>query len=100
MRSGPVRNANVTDVQITCTTNTYTIGGVIIGLAGSGLVLQDNGRDNLNIRANGSFTFSAAIASGAAYSVTVLTQPSDPAQTCTVGNPGGTVSADVTVPLR
>lgn len=89
-------SAKVTDVQITCTTNTYTIGGVIIGLAGSGLVLQDNGGDNLNIRANGSFTFSTAIPSGAAYSVTVLTQPSDPAQTCSVGNPVGTVSADVT----
>src|SRR5580692_48031 len=74
---------------------TYTIGGMVTGLTGTGLVLQDNGGDNLTVSANASsFTFSTAIASGGAYSVTVLTQPAG--QSCTVTGGSGTASADVT----
>ena len=46
--------------------------------------------------ANGSFTFAAPVNGGGAYAVTVLTQPSTPAQTCTVTNGSGTASANVT----
>jgi hypothetical protein len=75
----------------------YTIGGTVSGLAGSGLVLKNNGEDNLAISADGSFTFALSIADGAPYAVTVFTQPSNPAQTCTVTNGSGTVSgANVT----
>ncbi|MFZ3264074.1 MAG: Ig-like domain-containing protein [Terriglobales bacterium] len=96
--SGTVGSANVTNVQINCTTNTYTIGGSISGYSGSGLVLQDNGGNNLTVNSGATgFTFSTPIASGSTYSVTVLTQPSGPAQTCTVTSGGGTVgSANVT----
>jgi hypothetical protein len=89
--------ANVTNVQVTCsTTPTYTIGGTVSGLSGTGLVLQNNGGNNLSITANGSFTFSTAITSGSTYDVTILTQPSSPAQTCAVSNGSGTASANVT----
>ena len=97
--SGTVASANVTSVVVTCTTTavTYTIGGTISGLSGTGLVLQDNGGNNLPVSANGSFTFTTAIASGGAYSVTVFSQPSNPAQTCGVTAGGsGTASANVT----
>ena len=60
---------------------TYSVGGTVSGLTGT-VVLQDNGGDNLSVTANGSFSFPAKLASGAAYSVTVLTQPSG--QTCAV----------------
>ena len=64
------------------------------GLSGT-VVLQDNGGDNLSVTANGSFTFATALAGGAAYSVTVKTNPSG--QTCTVSSGSGTVgSANVT----
>ncbi len=95
--SGTVGSANVTNVAVTCTTATYTIGGTASGLAGTGLVLQDNGGNNLAVAANGSFTFSTPIATGVAYAVTVLTQPTGPAQTCAVASGSGTVaSANVT----
>ncbi|MGO8788027.1 MAG: hypothetical protein ACLQVL_11695 [Terriglobia bacterium] len=71
---------------------TYTVGGTLTGLAGTGLVLQDNGGNNLGVSANGSFTFTTAIASGAAYSVTVLTQPSNFSQTCVPSSNTGTVT--------
>ncbi len=91
--------ANVTTVSVTCsttTTTTYTIGGSVSGLSGSGLVLQDNGGDDLSITANGSFTFATAITAGSSYSVTVKTQPSTPAQTCMVSGSIGTADAIVT----
>ena len=62
----------------------YTIGGTVSGLSGMGLVLQDNLGNNLSVTTNGSFMFTTAITSGGAYSVTVLTQPASPAQTCAV----------------
>src|SRR6266581_4313909 len=95
--SGTLAGANVTNVAVSCTTDTHTIGGTVSGLSGTGLVLRNNGGDSLPVSANGTFTFSTAIASGAAYSVAVLTQPANPSQSCTVTNGSGTVgSANVT----
>jgi hypothetical protein len=74
--------ANVTNVQVSCTINSYTVGGIVQGLAGSGLVLQINGGDNLSITQNGSFMFSAPLLSGTQYQIVVLTQPSSLSQTC------------------
>ena len=69
---------------------TYAIGGTVSGLNGT-LVLQDNGADDLSVTANGPLAFATALASGAAYAVTVRTQPVG--QTCSVGNGNGQVSA-------
>lgn len=54
------------------------------GLSGAGLVLQNNAGDDLAVSTNGTFAFATPIASGAAYAITVKTQPSASAQTCTV----------------
>ena len=95
--SGTLAGANVTNVQITCTTDTFTIGGSVSGLAGSGLVLQNNAGDDQPITANGVFTFAAALGDGAAYNVTVASQPTGLSQTCSVTNGTGTVvGANVT----
>ena len=80
----------------TSTSTSLTVGGTVSGMTGTGLVLQDNGGDNLTIKANGSFTFATAVASNGAYAVTVATQPTSPAQTCTVTGGTGTASANVT----
>jgi N-acetylneuraminic acid mutarotase/ribosomal protein S11 len=87
--------ANVTNVQVTCTI-AFTIGGTVTNLAGTGLVLQDNGGNNLSVTTNGSFTFTAPVDTGTAYAVTVFSQPSSPAQTCSVANGSGTANANVT----
>ena len=88
---GGTASANITAIQVNCTTQTYTIGGTISGLTGSGLILQDNGGDNLAIGATATnFTFATPVASGANYAVTVLTQPTG--QTCTLTNASGTVT--------
>ncbi|MGH7270257.1 MAG: hypothetical protein ACREJ3_07470, partial [Polyangiaceae bacterium] len=49
--TGTVANAAVTSVRIACSTNSYTIGGSLAGLSGTGLVLQDNAGDNLMVTA-------------------------------------------------
>ena len=77
--------------------STYSIGGSVSGLVGSGLVLQLNAANDLAIAADGSFTFTAPLADGSVYTVSVLTQPTGPAQTCSIVNGGGTLAgADVT----
>ena len=68
---------------------TYTIGGMVSGLEGSGLVLQNNLGNNLSISTNGSFTFATALADNSIYIITVLTQPNSPNQTCSVTNGSG-----------
>ncbi len=70
----------------------YTIGGTVTGLPAWGLVLQNNAGDDLAVCTDCAFTFTAALVNGAAYAVTVKTQPSSPAQNCVVvGNGSGTV---------
>ena len=89
--------ANVANVQVTCG-NIFTIGGSISGLLGSGLVLQDNAADNLTISGTGNvnFTFATPLSSGVTYAVTILTQPANPGQTCTVLNGTGTANTSIT----
>lgn len=77
-------------------TTSYTAGGTLSGLdSGKSVVLQNNSGDNLTLSTNGSFAFATALSDGAAYDVTVATQPSG--WKCTVSNGSGTVNgADIT----
>ena len=49
----------------------FTIGGSVVGLTGTGLVLEDNGGDDLTINQSGAFTFKVLITGGGQYTVTV-----------------------------
>jgi ABC-type molybdate transport system substrate-binding protein len=93
--SGTVANSNVTSIQVTCSVTTSSIGGTVYGLSGSGLVLQDNGGDNLSVNADGSFTFISKIEYGNPYAVSVATQPSNPTQACRVPNGSGSAYANI-----
>ncbi len=76
-------------------TSDYAIGGTVSGLTGEGLVLQNNGGDDLSITSNGRFTFSTRLESGSSYTITIATQPTG--QTCSVSNGSGTLEGhDVT----
>ncbi|HTV13892.1 MAG TPA: hypothetical protein VME68_04200 [Acidobacteriaceae bacterium] len=90
-------SANVTGVSIACVA-AYTIGGQVLGVSAAGLVLQDNGGNNVTVGASDTsyaFVFDGAIPmGGAAYAITVMSNPSG--QACTVSNPIGTATADVT----
>ena len=86
--TGVMGGAAVTNVIVTCTTNGYTVGGTISGLVGT-VTLQNNGTNSTSISTDGRFTFSALVAEGSTYNVTVQTQPAT--QTCTVAHGSGTM---------
>jgi len=79
------------DDQIVSAVNSYSIGGSISGLSGSGLVLT-NGASSISLSAGStSFTFPTLIATNGSYSVTISQNPAD--QKCTILNNSGTVVA-------
>ena len=94
--SGTISGADVTTVAVVCSSITYTVGGTVSGMTSdTTLVLQNNAADDLTITADGSFTFVTALADGADYAVTVLTQPTD--KTCVLSSASGTLAgANVT----
>ena len=90
--SGTVRAANVTAVAVACVTDSYAVGGAVSGLAGAGLVLENNAADDLSIAHTGTFAFATPIASGKSYAVTVKAEPTAPSQTCTPAAASGTIT--------
>ena len=68
----------------------YSVGGVVFGLIGSGLVLTSEGED-LPVASDGTFAFPQKRTSGSNYLVSVKTQPSEPSQTCIVSGGSGAV---------
>lgn len=87
--SGTVSSANVSSIQISCVP-TYSVGGSVSGLAAAGLVLA-NGTDTAAIAASSTgFTMPTRLTSGAAYAITVQTQP--PGEHCSITNATGTIA--------
>jgi hypothetical protein len=88
--SGTMGPAAVTNVLITCSINSYTLGGVISGLGTfTGLVLSD-GTDQIHVAANATqFSMPTGVAYGSPYTVTVIAQP--PGVTCTISGGSGTM---------
>ena len=90
--SGTIQSASVTNVQVTCVANVYTVSGTVTGLApGAAVVLLNNGVDALSVGVDGAFHFTASLSDLAAYAVTVGTQPKD--QICTVATGAGNIAA-------
>lgn len=86
-------NFSTASVNKPTTDATYSVTGNVTGLPeGASIALQNNGKDQLNVNANGTFTFATALHSGDAYSVAITTQPS--ATTfCAVSNGSGTLAS-------
>jgi uncharacterized repeat protein (TIGR03803 family) len=84
---------NITDVAVTCSDQSFTLGGTITGLgSASGLVLTNEGGDSTTILANAtSFSMATQVPYGAAYAVAVSQSPTG--QTCTVTQGTGTMPA-------
>jgi autotransporter-associated beta strand protein len=89
--------ANVANVSIFCSSDSYTVGGTVTGLAsGTQVTLLNNDSNALTVSANGSFTFTTPVAYQASYAVTVSGQPTG--QICSPSSltgSGAGVSANV-----
>ena len=101
--SGAANAFNVSSNVISCTTNPYTLGGVVKGLTSAGLVLA-NGPDTVAVQpsatagADVSFAFLNKVGDGSPYGVTVLAQPAG--NTCTVTNPTGNLGSSDNLTLN
>jgi hypothetical protein len=94
--TGVVGAGNVENIIVDCATSGFRIRGRVSDLEGSGLILQNNGGDDLPIASNGRFTFPTTLPAGSPYNVTVARQPTNPDQNCRVRDGAGTVrSRDV-----
>ena len=90
--AGTVESNSVTSIAVVCqdkVTATDAVGGTIVGLTGSGLVLQNNGVDTLTVSSNGSFVFPTALPSGSQYNISIVNPPINPYQDCEVLNGKG-----------
>ena len=88
--SGSISGGDVMNVEVNCSTNTYTIGGSVIGLhAGNNLILQNNDGDDLLINTDGDFDFVTELDDMSDYAVTISSQPNNPIQPCVVNNSSG-----------
>lgn len=93
--TGTISGANITNVQVTCTTNPFTISGTVTGLSSGDTVhLQLNGTDD-KYPSYASPSFSWSKADGTVWSVSVVTHA--PGKTCSVTSGSGTLAgANVT----
>lgn len=94
--SGTISGANVTNVSVNCVANTYTIGGNVSALTRPGLVLAVTaGNQTVIVPPNlASYQFPTPQPYGSNYTVSVRTQPLN--QVCSVSNPSGTLTGNVT----
>lgn len=76
------------------TPTSFPVGGTVTGLESTGLVLQNNGAEEVTIGAGASvFTFPTVVPNGGVYSVSIKTQPNiGPLQACSVANGDGNVA--------
>ena len=68
----------------------YAIGGTVTGAINTGLTLENNGTDSLEVAGTG-FEFADQLADGASYEVSVAAPPDE--QLCSVSNASSTVAA-------
>ena len=95
--TGVVSGADVTNISIHCSDVTHRVGVQVYGYDGEGLVLQNNGGDDLAIRADGVAWFPTPVVEGSPFSVSIKDLPKTPDQACTLQSAGGTVLHETSI---
>lgn len=87
---GQVAGQDVDGIIIECVLKTFSVGGMVSGLPdGNEIVLQNKGRDRLQVSADGPFVFPVAMEDGSSYEVEVARQPRRANWICAVLRPYG-----------
>lgn len=100
--------ADVTNVAVNCApipATTYTVGGTVLNLTGSGLALRLNDEPGAAFNATPSppapsaYQFAAGLPTGSPFAVTLLNYPTSPTQFCFATTPaaGTIIASNVTV---
>ena len=87
--AGTTGAANITNLNVICSARTYTLGGVVSGLVGSGTLTLQQGGDSIAV-GNGNYTFPTAVAFGAAYSASLVAPAG---QSCAFSPPSSSAGA-------
>ena len=92
--NGQITGNDVQNVSVVCTTNNYTIGGMLSGLAaGASVSVQNNGGDTQVLSSNTAFNFPTALPDETSYAVTISAQPAPSfQQVCWVLQSGGVLA--------
>lgn len=85
----------IVDDDLIVETPSYSVGGTVAGLQGSGLVVDEIRTGNRLTPGNGDFTFPYEFSLGDQYEVRIVSQPTSPLQVCRVENGAGIVEGDV-----
>ncbi len=94
--TGTVGSSDIGGISVACVTDSFNVSVTVSGLKGAGLVLQNNGGDDLVVDDDGDHTFLIPVDSGSNYSISIANEPTDPDQACTVSDASGVVGdADV-----
>jgi hypothetical protein len=78
LNSGKIADKPVTNVDVTCTTNTYAIGGTVSGLAAKskGVVIELKGGNEAKVTKNGNFLFpDTRLPDGSDFSIALKSSP-------------------------
>lgn len=90
--SGVISDKDITDISITCASNSYAVSGTITGYSGSGLALVLDGQETIYPTSGATiFSFTRTILEGNNFTTLIQTQPSTPSQTCTITDGSGSV---------
>jgi len=78
-------------VNVSCVQNEYSVGGTVNNFKGDQIVLINGSTSGQFVIPKGatSFTFLPTIPVGQAYGLSILTQPKDPVQVCTIAEGSG-----------
>ncbi len=73
---GSIAGTPINNVAVTCTTNSYAVGGTVKGLSGKGLVVELKGVKEVAIAKNGNFVFpDVRMPDGGDYNVAIKKTP-------------------------
>ncbi|MBI3188124.1 MAG: right-handed parallel beta-helix repeat-containing protein, partial [Gammaproteobacteria bacterium] len=84
-------NSNVGNAGIICSAGPYSIGGYAAGVTATGLSLQLNNVEVINVPAGGSFVFNTLFSNGMDYDVSILSQPAN--QVCDITYAAGSINS-------
>lgn len=76
----------------------YTLGGSVTGLtvATNSVVLVNSfNKETVTVTGNGTFVFTTKLPSSTTYTVSVMTQPANPSEACSVTNASGTATTNI-----
>jgi uncharacterized delta-60 repeat protein len=73
--------------------STYSVGGTVTGLQGTGLTIEEVTTGRRLTPGNGAFTFDYAFADADSYDVRIVAEPHEPDQACSISAGSGTIAA-------